>query len=141
MLITDMKKYGKVGGGLKFALTTGPLWFLTFKGNEDNSHGATQIKHVEDYVPERFNIDNTDLDKPENVAIATMFVLANKYKTLKKCEKNHAGITDENRMEYLCFFYMGSSAQVCNGNATVKYNSKADKVRRYGSSLTILETP
>jgi hypothetical protein len=142
MLITDMKKYGKVGGSIKFATTTGLLRFLGFEDNPDNSHGSTQIKNVDEYVPDEFGIGSGELGKPENAAIATMFVLANKYKILKNCEDNHAAITDKNRMEFLYYMYMGSTDQICSGgNATVKYNPKADKVRQYANSITISEEP
>lgn len=141
ILITDMKKYGAVGGAVKAGATTGLLRLMIFKDPKENSRGPTQVKDVNFFVPDEFDISNVDLDNPENAAVATMFVLANKYKHFKKCEGQHAGISDKNRMDYLYYYYMGSNDQICEGAATVTMNPKADRVRQYKKGVAIYEEP
>jgi len=139
MLISDVKKYGNTAGGVKFLGTAGGLRYVLGQDDNNNSRGPTQIKDAGSYTPKQFDVSASELNQPRNAAIATMFVLANKYQAFKKCESQHSGITDSNRMEYLYYYYMGSAHQVCSGSATSLLNPKADEVRQYASTVKVFE--
>lgn len=105
-----------------------------------NSRGPTQIKQVQTYLPKRYkNLKSFDLNRPDHAAVATLMVLANKYKSFKNLEKSNSAISDRNRMEFLYYLYMGSADQIINQSSTVGLNPKADEVRQYANSLNILQ--
>jgi hypothetical protein len=113
---------------------------LLFGDNKNNSRGPSQIKNAESYLPKKYkDLKEFDLNNPDHAAIATMFVLANKYKSFKNIENSNAAITDRNRMEFLYYLYVGSADQVVNQSSTVGLNPKADEVRQYANSLKILQ--
>jgi len=110
-----------------------------FGDNTNNSRGATQIKHVDSYLKGKYRdqIKTGNLNDPKNAAVATMFVLASKLKSLKLIEKSHSHINDTNRMQYLYYLYMGSTDQVKAGSATPRLNSKTNEVIQYSKGLEI----
>ena len=113
---------------------------LLFGENKKNSRGPSQIKNSQSYLPKKYkDLKEFDLNTPEHAAIATMFVLANKYESFKNIEAKNEAITDRNRMEFLYYLYMGSADQVINQSSTVGLNPKADEVRQYANSLNILQ--
>lgn len=116
-----------------------PIPLSALIDNPGNSRGPTQIKNVKSYLKGKFkNIETADLSKPENAAIATLFVLSQKLQILKQVESKHSNITPQNRMEYLYYLYMGSSDQITKGGATPKLNPKAGEVIDYASKITVL---
>jgi hypothetical protein len=113
---------------------------LLFGENKKNSRGPSQIKNSQSYLPKKYkDLKEFDLNTPQHAAIATMFVLANKYDSFKNIEAKNEAITDRNRMEFLYYLYMGSADQVINQSSTVGLNPKADEVRQYANSLNILQ--
>jgi hypothetical protein len=119
-----------------------PVAYSMLIDNSGNSRGLTQIKNVKSYLKEKYpHINDSNLNEPQNAAIATMFVLASKLQTLKKIEGQHSAITDKNRTEYLYYLYMGSSEQIINGTATPKLNPRASEVKAYSEQISLFTTP
>jgi hypothetical protein len=120
-----------------------PGSFLPVQTNpENNSRGNTQIKNVRDFLNESYpEIKSNNLDEPRNSAIATMYALKSKMDMLKRVEGNHSAITEENRMEYLYYMYLGSTNQITGGSATPSLNPKVQEANNYGDMLKIYTQP
>ena len=106
---------------------------------DERSRGLTQIKAVENYphIKKFGGITRDNLMEPDKAAVATMYVLGEMLERLKKSEKNHQAITEENRMEYLYYLYNGQSRQISRSAATPELNAKARKVSAYANMLTV----
>jgi hypothetical protein len=126
-------------------LLTGPVGLVENMtapaDNPNNSRGSTQIKNVQEYLKGKYKntINTSNLSNPKNSAIATMFVLANKLKSLKRIEYRHSAITEANRLDYLYYLYMGSTDQITGNSATPGLNPKVSKVNEYAKGLEIDE--
>lgn len=101
------------------------------KGRSDeNSRGLTQIKDIGPLLEDSSYayLEFSDLDRPENAALATMFVLKEKLGYLRHFSKRHTNITKENWADYLYYFYQGASSQVTQGLATPPLNLRIQKI-------------
>jgi hypothetical protein len=101
------------------------------KGRSDkNSRGLTQIKDVGPLLEDSSYayLEFSDLGKPENAALATMFVLKEKLGYLRHFADRHNNITEDNWADYLYYFYQGSSSQVTRGLATPPRNLRIQKI-------------
>ncbi len=101
------------------------------KGRTDeNSRGLTQIKDIGPLLEDTqySYLENSDLDNPENAAIATMFVLKEKLGYLRHFSKKHENITSDNWADYLYYFYQGASSQITRGIATPPLNLRIQKI-------------
>lgn len=112
------------------------------KGNSSaNSRGLTQIKEVPRAIINEYGITTNDLVYPGDAAVATLGVLAEKYKTLKRIEHRHPAITPENRFDYVLYLYYGNSSEISNGTATPEINNYVQNVKRYAENhLEIYQT-
>lgn len=112
------------------------------KGRSDeNSRGLTQIKDVGPYLEDtRYEYLNTaDLNRPENAALATMFVLREKYGYLQHFKSRHPHINDFNWSDYLYYFYQGSSREITKGTATPKLNLRIQKILDLKDEMIMLQ--
>jgi hypothetical protein len=101
------------------------------KGRSDeNSRGLTQIKNVGPLLKDTSYgyLENADLDNPEAAALATMFVLREKFGYLNHFKKRHNNINSYNWPDYVYYFYQGSSRQITAGKATPKLNLRIQKI-------------
>lgn len=104
-----------------------------------NSRGLTQIKNVREFLKNEYpDITEEDLNKPENAAIATMFVLVQKYKTLEYMKSAHPAINETNKFDYLYYIYSGSNHRISTRNATPVMNSKSQELISYASKIKVL---
>jgi hypothetical protein len=130
------------GKTLKVTPGGAPMPLTMLIGDSGNSRGLTQVKDIRSYLKEKHpGIDGTNLNRPENAAIATMYVLASKLQTMKRVEQKHSGIDEANRMDYLYYLYMGSANQITKGSATPYLNTKAKEVIGYSEKISVLTTP
>jgi hypothetical protein len=120
-----------------------PGTVLPIQTNPDNnSRGNTQIKNVRDFLKDSYpDINRNNLDDPRNSAIATMYALKAKMDALKRVEGQHSAITEENRMDYLYYMYLGSTNQITGGSATPELNPKVKKANEFGDMLKIYTEP
>lgn len=102
------------------------------------SRGLTQIKNVEDYMEKsRYSyINSKNVNNPKEAAIATMYVLGDKLRQLKRTDNEI--ISQEDRMDYLYFFYMGQSRKIADETATPDLNPKVMAVNQIASKVHIL---
>ncbi len=101
------------------------------KGRQDeNSRGLTQIKDIGPLLEDTSYsyLEHSDLDNPENAALATMFVLKEKLGYLRHFRSRHNNITDDNWADYLYYFYQGASSQITRGLATPPLNLRIQKI-------------
>jgi hypothetical protein len=101
------------------------------KGRDDeNSRGLTQIKNIGPLLKNtRYAyLEHSNLDNPENAALATMFVLKEKLGYLRHFSSRHSNITNRNWVDYLYYFYQGSSSQITKGLATPPLNLRIQKI-------------
>ena len=101
------------------------------KGRSDeNSRGLTQIKDIGPLLEDTqyAYLEHSDLDNPENAALATMFVLKEKLGYLRHFSDRHSNITDDNWADYLYYFYQGASSQITKGMATPPLNLRIQKI-------------
>lgn len=106
---------------------------------DDESRGLTQIKEVEQYLKgtKYSHLRGKDLMKPDNAAIATMYVLSSMLDELRKVDSNNDSIKDSNRLDYLYYIYNGQTRQVANASATPALNERAKKVNAYADLITV----
>ncbi len=97
---------------------------------DDNSRGLTQIKDISRLLKNTSYkyLAQSNLSKPENAALATLFVLKEKLGHLNHFKKLHSNITDFNWVDYLYYFYQGSSRQITKGTATPPLNLRIKKI-------------
>lgn len=108
----------------------------------NNSRGNTQIKNVREFLQDSYpDINQSNLGEPRNSAIATMYALKAKMDLLKRVEENHSGITEENRLDYLYYMYLGSTNQITGSSATPSLNPKVREANGYGDALNIYTEP
>ena len=114
-----------------------------FKGNgfdtSKNSRGLTQIKNVPEAIQKEYGIKKTELDIPENAAIATMGFLAAALVELKVKARNNPDINSDNQYDYLHYIYMGRPSEITEGTATPNKNIYYRQIREAGEGLFILE--
>jgi hypothetical protein len=104
----------------------------------NNSRGSTQIKNVRGFLEKSYpEIKQENLNQPRNAAIATMYVLAEKYKHLELIKDQHQAITEENKMQYLYYMYLGSTKQITESSATPLLNPKVREANGYTKSVFI----
>lgn len=129
--------------GTTVPLSTGSPILVPVQNNTDNnSRGATQIKNVRDFLSDSYpTITQETLSEPRNSAIATMYALKAKMDILKRVEDNHSGITEENRLDYLYYMYLGSTNQITGSSATPSLNPKVREANGYGAALNIYTEP
>ena len=113
----------------------------TLDGNySTNSRGLTQIKDITDYTKKYYpHINEDNLTKPENAAIATMIVLKSMSDRLKRVKDDHYNVTSDNYDEFLYYIYNGASSLITNGNATPELNIKTRRLRRYLDEVIIYQ--
>ncbi|MBC98237.1 MAG: hypothetical protein CME63_10830 [Halobacteriovoraceae bacterium] len=98
--------------------------------NDENSRGLTQIKDIGPFLKdtEYAYLEDSDLDDPENAALATMFVLKEKLGYLRHFANRHSNITEDNWADYLYYFYQGASSQITKGLATPPLNLRIQRI-------------
>ena len=105
----------------------------------ENSRGLTQIKSPREYLREDYpDINENNLNDPANAAIATMYVLAEKYRALERISHSHPAIRESNKFEYLYTVYSGSTHRIQTRNATPRLNSKSAEIRAYVDNIEVL---
>lgn len=144
----------KMGKSLKYFIKEGarlgPLnlgqWGISlakkFRGREDeNSRGLTQIKDIGPYLKDTSYeyLNQADLHRPENAAIATMFVLREKYGYLNHFKNRHSNINDNNWSDYIYYFYQGASRQITKGLATPHLNLRIQKILQLKDEMILLQ--
>ena len=109
--------------------------------NDENSRGLTQIKNIGPLLEDTSYayLENADLDVPKHAAIATMFVLKEKFGYLMHFRKSHPHIDDFNWPDYLYYFYQGASRQITKGTATPKKNLRIRKIMDLREKMMIFE--
>ena len=111
------------------------------KGRSDeNSRGLTQIKDIGPLLKDSSYgyLEHSDLDDPENAALATMFVLKEKLGYLRHFADRHPNITDDNWADYLYYFYQGASSQITKGLATPPLNLRIQKILKIKEDSMII---
>jgi len=109
--------------------------------SDGNSRGLTQIKDIHILLENSSYsyLKDDDLDDPESAAIATMFVLKEKYGYLKHFQNRRPHIDKHNWPDYLYYFYQGSSAQITRGKATPVKNLRIQKILKLRDKMMIFE--
>lgn len=110
------------------------------KGRSDeNSRGLTQIKNLGPLLKNTSYgyLENADLDSPQAAALATMFVLREKFGYLNHFKKRHNHINSYNWPNYLYYFYQGSSRQITRGLATPKLNLRIQKILKLKRNMML----
>lgn len=100
--------------------------------SSQNSRGLTQIKNILAYTKKYYpHINEDNLTKPENAALATVIVLNEMKNKLKRISHEHNNIDADNRLQFLYYIYNGSTSQIKNGNATPDLNIKTRKLQGF----------
>lgn len=114
--------------------------------NEDykvtpNSRGPTQIKFIPTKYVEYFKLNASNLNQPENAAIATMGVLFEKLHQLEfYAEKfNLKEVNVETIVDYLPYFYYGNGKAVINRTAEPHRNEYVIQLKKNMSMVHLFE--
>jgi hypothetical protein len=108
-------------------------------GSDANSRGLTQIKSVRSFLKDHYpEITSDTLNNPEHAAIATMFVLAEKSRTMDNLQGKSTGVNESNRNEFLYYVYSGSAGKIRSRYATPDINQSVQKVLAYMDSISIM---
>lgn len=150
-----LKVESKFGTSVKYSLKETPAvgqWLVDFlqitlrDHNTSNSRGLTQIKDINRFLSLNgySKINEEALKKPEVAAKATLIVLADMLRTLKKQShskefidfSNHAAET-ESIEKYIYYLYQGKKNQIERGIATPDLNPKVTAIRDVTRNIQI----
>jgi hypothetical protein len=108
---------------------------------DNNSRGLTQIKNLGPLLKNTTYkyLEYSDLNNPSHAAIATMFVLREKFGYLMHFKDRHNHINSYNWSDYVYYFYQGSSGQVLKGTATPKHNLRIQKILNLRNNMILFQ--